>query len=96
MGVMATLNVDTDLGVANGSRGTIIDIVLDPDKPEFNKTSVTVTRQRLPLYILVKFPRTRAVTLPRLEAGVLPITPASKNYQIVVATQHGQDIIKVQ
>jgi hypothetical protein len=96
MSVMVTLNVDTDLDVANGSRGTIVDIVLDPDKPEFDKTSATVTLQRLPLYIRVKFPCTRAVALPGHVAGVLPITPASKYYQVVAATQRGQDIVKVQ
>ena len=30
MKVMVTLNTATDIGLANGSRGTIVDIVLDP------------------------------------------------------------------
>jgi hypothetical protein len=74
MSVMVTLNI------ANGSRGTIVGIVLDPEEPEYDKAAATVILQRLPLYILVKFPRTRVITLPRLDAGVLPITPASKSY----------------
>ncbi|KAJ7106320.1 hypothetical protein C8R44DRAFT_987416 [Mycena epipterygia] len=33
MKVMVTSNIETDLDLANGARGEIVDIILDPDEP---------------------------------------------------------------
>ncbi|KAG8738861.1 hypothetical protein FRC10_006432, partial [Ceratobasidium sp. 414] len=65
---MVTLNIQTDLDLANGARGTITGIVLDPNKPKFESTAPVVRLKRLLLYIPVKMSRhTRAMTLPGLE-----------------------------
>ncbi|TFK78127.1 hypothetical protein K466DRAFT_457325, partial [Polyporus arcularius HHB13444] len=59
MKVMVTSNIETDLDVANGARGEIVDIILHPDEPPIGPDPV-VTLHHPPAYILVKLHRTRA------------------------------------
>ena len=40
MKVMVTQNVEMDLDITNGARGTIVDIILHPDKPPLPNTNV--------------------------------------------------------
>ncbi|CAK5266163.1 unnamed protein product [Mycena citricolor] len=81
MSVMVTNNIETDLDLTNGARGTIEDIILDPDEPPIGPESV-VHLKRLPAYILVRFERTRAAQLSGLPSGVLPIQPAKTTYLV--------------
>lgn len=81
MKVMVTVNVMTDLDVANGARGEIVDIILDPDEPTPSNTG-TVKLTKPPAYVLVKLDRTRATTLPGLPDGVIPIEPFTKSFEI--------------
>ncbi|KIM57681.1 hypothetical protein SCLCIDRAFT_129844, partial [Scleroderma citrinum Foug A] len=75
MEVMVTFNVSTDLDVANGVCGHIVDIILDAR--ESNNASMTQVKflEYPPVYILVRMIRTKANMLDGLEAR-LPITPA--------------------
>ncbi|OCH84311.1 hypothetical protein OBBRIDRAFT_708034, partial [Obba rivulosa] len=59
MKVMVTTNIQTDLDVANGSRGEIVDFVLHPDKPPLTDGGVMELKY-MPVYLLVKLARTRA------------------------------------
>ena len=64
MKVMVTQNVETDLDITNGARGTIVGIILHPDEPMIsNAEAQTVKLQRLPIYMLAKLDRTRATQL---------------------------------
>ncbi|KAG1739555.1 hypothetical protein EDB19DRAFT_1635769 [Suillus lakei] len=49
MKVMVTQNIETDLDITNGARGTIVKIVLHPDKPVIDNKSL-VTLKYLPAY----------------------------------------------
>jgi len=69
--VMVTLNVETDLDVANGARGEITGIILHRDEPPLPDASV-VELAKPPAAVLVKLNRTRMETLPGLEPGVIP------------------------
>ncbi|TFY52705.1 hypothetical protein EVJ58_g9862 [Rhodofomes roseus] len=89
MKVMVTLNVDTDLDVANGTRGEIVDIVLDPREPPIPNERI-VQLKFLPLYVLVKLQRTRASGLTNLPPNVLPIEPLSRSFQIQVPVREGR------
>jgi hypothetical protein len=40
MKVMVTDNIDTDLDIANGSRGEIVDVVLHPDEPPIGEDNI--------------------------------------------------------
>ena len=69
--VLVTDNLETDLDLTNGARGTIVDIVLHPDEDLTGAGSSHVL-EHIVLYLLVKMERTRAGTLPGLEPGVIP------------------------
>jgi hypothetical protein len=84
MKIMVTENVDTDLDIANGSRGVVTAVVLDPDEPQPNANTPIVTLLKPPLYIVVKLDRTKAQRLPGLEANEIPIAPAKRKFRIVV------------
>ena len=51
-----TSNMQTDLDITNGTHGTIVDIILHPDKPLINENIISL--KYLPLYILVKLSHT--------------------------------------
>jgi ATP-dependent exoDNAse (exonuclease V) alpha subunit len=85
MKVIITENMETDLDVANGSRGIIINIVLDADEPPIPDTPV-VRLKMPPTYILVKLDRTRATRLEGLEERTIPLEPSMAKYRIKLAT----------
>ena len=83
MKVMVTSNIATDLDITNGARGTVVDIILDPDEPTLGDSSI-ITLKHLPQCVLVKLNRTRAARLTGLEDGVIPIFPAKSSMQIIL------------
>jgi hypothetical protein len=83
--VMVTLNILTDLDVANGVRGEIEDIVLDErDRHIAMKQTVECRLQNPPRYVLVKLFRTKAPCLEGLPPNVIPITPVSKTFSTMM------------
>ena len=88
--VMVVQNIETDLDLANGARGTIIGIVLDPLEPDILEDQSIVHLQHPPLYILVKMERSRILRLDGLEDGVIPIQPRTQNLQISVQQRKGK------
>ena len=76
MKVMVTQNVETDLDITNGARGTVVDIWLNPDEPPISTEQPLIKLKYMPLYILVKLERTRATQLQDLEESVIPVEPA--------------------
>jgi len=85
MEILITFNISTDVDVANGAHGQIVDIVLD-SREEFNiSMSHEIELKYPPTYILVCMLCTRAHTLDGLDNGVLPITSLKKNFNIVIA-----------
>ena len=90
MKILVTLNIETELDLANGARGMIIKIVLHPE--EEVSTDQEVVLKHTPLYVLVKLDRTRAARLPGLEENVLPIEPALKCFKITYNTRHNGEI----
>jgi len=80
MQVMVTCNVETNLDVANGARGTIVDIVLHEDEPDFDKRAPVVHLDCVPAYILVRMDRTKAKKLEGLDEGVLLLIPMEHAY----------------
>ena len=80
MKVMVTENVETDLDITNGARGTIIDIMLSPDEPVVSDLHATIKLQQLLVCILVKLNRTWATQLDGLEGSTIPVEPATRSY----------------
>ncbi|OCH83740.1 hypothetical protein OBBRIDRAFT_871838, partial [Obba rivulosa] len=93
MKVMVTTNIHTDLDVANGSRGEIVDIVLHPDEPPVPEGGV-VRLKYMPAYLLVKLSRTRASRLEGLDEFIIPIEPSAVTMQISVHPRQGGQAIK--
>ena len=69
-----TQNVETDLDIANGARGEIVDIKLDPKESDHENGS-RVVLAHLPAYILVKMMKTRTSQLDGLEPSVILVEP---------------------
>jgi len=88
MKVMVTTNVETDLDITNGARGTIVDIILHPDE-EYSKDKQEVVLKHVPLYLLVKLDCTCATPLKGLEEAVIPVEPATKSMQIRIVDEDG-------
>lgn len=81
MSVMVTSNLETDLDITNGARGTIETIILHPDEPPLPDTPV-VKLTYLPSYVLVKLKSTRATQLKSLDASVIPIEAKLQTFRI--------------
>lgn len=96
MEVMVTYNVETDLDVANGSRGRIIDVVLDEEEPAFEGDRSEVDLHFMPAFLLIKMDRTRADTLPGLPTGVLPLEPMSKSFVVNLLNGQAQRVKRTQ
>lgn len=61
----------TGLDITNGARGTIVDVILDEDEPEYGDEP-TVVLHYMPACILVELDRTRATQLAGLPPNVIP------------------------
>jgi hypothetical protein len=81
--VMVTLNILTDLDVANGVRGEVEAIVLDERERGIVTEDRHIVRLRYPpRYVLVRLDRTKAPTLNGLAQNVIPIVPVKKSFSI--------------
>src|SRR5258708_40117277 len=90
MKVMVTLNMETDLDIANGARGEIIGIkiVLDERETVFSPLAPIVELTYPPAYILVKMNRTKAVQLESFDKDVLPLVPLERTFTVAHSREH--------
>ncbi|KIN97095.1 hypothetical protein M404DRAFT_107112, partial [Pisolithus tinctorius Marx 270] len=58
MQVMVMFNIATDLDLANGARGCMVDIVLDLRESAISSEKNVIQLQYPPLYVLVEMKRT--------------------------------------
>jgi hypothetical protein len=86
---MITNNIDTDLDIANGARGEIIDIKLDPKEPPLG-TAPVVRLEHLPVTVLVKLHRTRAGRLTGLEENVVLVEAIPSTMNIKIRLKNSQ------
>jgi len=82
MKIMVTFNVHTNLDIANGACGEIVDIVLDEREGDIQKEDSITNLKYPPCYILVQLLHCKMSTLKGLPEGVIPIAPMKKNYTI--------------
>ncbi|QRV90748.1 Helitron helicase-like domain at N-terminus [Ceratobasidium sp. AG-Ba] len=98
MEVMVTYNVETELDVANGARGTIVEIILDR-REQLDGLAETPTEVKLnypPECVLVKLARTKAQPIGELEQGVIPIVPMQRGYQITLEGGNRKGVVRRQ
>jgi hypothetical protein len=78
--VMVTLNIHTDLDIANGVCGIIEGIVLDKQEHQIGLNEHSVYLHYFPHYVLVQ---TKAAQLPGLDKNVISISPVTKTFMIM-------------
>jgi hypothetical protein len=88
MKVMVTYNVETELDIANGARGTVERIIIDNAEDEGTaSTELACVRDlaRPPLCVLVRLSKADVKwEIPGLERGVVPITPIRNRFQVAL------------
>ncbi len=88
MKAMVLMNLSTDADLANGSRGIITDILLDPREPDAiaitseEDCPPTVRLHYPPVAILFKPLNRENITLRGLPHGTIPITPTHKTFTL--------------
>ena len=84
MKVMVTFNIETDLDIANGARGEVVQVVLDERESKYSASQSTVQLEYPPAYVLVKMLSTKVSRLEGLEDNVIPIQPMERSFTISV------------
>jgi hypothetical protein len=94
--VRFTHNLAPELGIANGSLGKVVGIILDPQEPN-NAPNVTgyVRPALLPAYILVKVETLTVRLNESLDIGVVPVKPmtASAKLRVKPGNSSGAHIV---
>ncbi len=80
MKVMVTFNVNTDLDLTNGARGSVHDIIFHADE-DGNWEGMRQVLRHPPACVLVKLDRTKAPRLHGLEEGVIPSFQCPKRFR---------------
>ena len=81
MKVLVRYNLETELDITNGARGTITDVILDP-RESCRDQSPVCRLQYLPKYILVRLERTKISHLSQLDDNVIPIEPMTISMEL--------------
>jgi ATP-dependent exoDNAse (exonuclease V) alpha subunit len=84
MSVMVMVNVETEIDIANGSRGVIEEIITHPEEGDTQHGDIEHRLQRPPVCVLVRLAKTRAPQLTGLAKGVVPIVPRRGNFPLPV------------
>jgi hypothetical protein len=84
MHVMVTANVETEIDIANGSRGIVEDIVVHSDEANTQEVGLEFRLKRPPACVLVRLERTQAQQLTGLEKGFIPIVPKRESFPLKI------------
>ncbi|KAG8701997.1 hypothetical protein FRC11_011758 [Ceratobasidium sp. 423] len=82
MKVMVTYNIETELDVANGARGTIVRIITGDSGTVEAGVNHLQELSRPPICVLVRLWRTKLEKLPGLDEGVIPIVPIRTQFKL--------------
>src|SRR6266404_5630665 len=89
MSVVITSNIETDLDLANGSRGHIVAIALHEDDG-IAKEEAVVNLSQLPAFILVRLEKKTKIPalrdLPHWQ-GVIPVNPMGRSFPNIVGNE---------
>ncbi|KAJ8517278.1 hypothetical protein ONZ45_g5520 [Pleurotus djamor] len=89
MKAMVTTNVSTEAKLANGSRGTVVDIVLDPRDIGAAAVNGRVTLTYPPACVFLRLDDTTTPQFKGLKHGIVPVSPAEASFNI--DTSDGRD-----
>lgn len=88
MKVMVMYNVETNLNIANGTRGELIKIVLDERESHYSPSQAIVRLEYPPAYMLIKMMLTKITQLEGLNKNVIPLIPMEQTFSIISGNQH--------
>jgi ATP-dependent exoDNAse (exonuclease V) alpha subunit len=90
MRAMVLMNIATEADLANGTRGEVVDIKLDPREPgnmEIDPETGATILQYPPVLILFKPDDSSYPAFEGLPEGILPIVPSKLTFTISVGTK---------
>ena len=90
MRAMVLLNMATDADLANGSRGIIKDIILDPRETGTPDDTNTIFLSNPPSAILFAPLNGERITFPGLSDGIVPVFPSRTSFPLHGKTVHRQ------
>jgi hypothetical protein len=101
MPVILTHNVATELGLTNGTPGSLVGVVFDDQERTAQRSGLQpgeeVELYLQPRYLLVHFPDAQLLEpLPGLPANVVPVFPHEKNFRIRKGKRQGQTVWRKQ
>ncbi|KIL54765.1 hypothetical protein M378DRAFT_1051766 [Amanita muscaria Koide BX008] len=82
MKVMLVTNIQTDFDMANGSRGVVQSIFLDPREPQWDTKRSERTLHFPPACVLIKLERMRVGHFEELSERVVPIFPVESKIRL--------------
>jgi ATP-dependent exoDNAse (exonuclease V) alpha subunit len=83
MKTMVTQNISTEAGIANGTRGIITDIILDPREPATPPDDEGAIHLKYPpAMVLFKPDHGTTARFRGIDPGVVPITPSTMTFTI--------------
>ena len=82
MKAMVTMNISTEIDLANGSRGVVEDIILDLREKININHGMTIQLQYLPVAALFKPLFSHKHKFPGLPEGTVPIFPTKKKFKL--------------
>jgi hypothetical protein len=83
MKAMVVLNIATEADVANGTRGTVQGIVLDPREGDLSPDEKGCVRLQYPPPVIYFKPEMQTeITFEGLPKGIIPISPSKVNFSI--------------
>jgi hypothetical protein len=92
MKAMVLMNLSTEADIANGTRGTIVDIVLDHrEQPGLPDSEGAIKLKYPPAMVLFKPDGGTDISFEGLEPGIVPITPSACMFDLKM----GKDVHKI-
>ncbi|KAI5984255.1 hypothetical protein EDC04DRAFT_2834046 [Pisolithus marmoratus] len=82
MPVMVTENVCTSAGIANGTRGIITSIILDPREPNTVNDNEQIKLHYPPLFIVIKVNGNGRTSFDGLQKDEVPVMPIVQHFYI--------------
>lgn len=82
MNAMVTTNISPEMDLANGSRGTVEDIILDPRERFHDNDTNTIRLQYPPAAVLFKPLFRQNRRFPGLPNEIIPIFPSQKSFKL--------------
>ncbi|GAW07739.1 ATP-dependent DNA helicase PIF1 [Lentinula edodes] len=95
--VMVVLNIATESELANGTRGTVVDIILDErEEKDFVEVDGVTMLRYPPAAIMIRPDNATKLSLPGVDTGLIPIMPSKGRFSIILSDGSRRSITRSQ